>query len=123
MLMSIPLTVESLAGGGAVERLHKALGETLENILDPNTDAKKVRKVKLELSIKPNENRDFGEVTITTTTSLQPPKPIETSILIDRDKRGKAVAAERMVGEGRDAQPLPGLHPDGKITAIKVKEA
>ena len=39
--MSIPLTIESLYGGGAVERLHKALQEALQNILDPNTTAKK----------------------------------------------------------------------------------
>lgn len=53
--MAIELNIQNLYGGGAVERLHGALQEALQNILDPNTPAKKARKVKLEISIKPIE--------------------------------------------------------------------
>ena len=45
--MAVPLTIENLYGGGAVERLHGAIEEALKNIIDPNTPAKKVRKLKL----------------------------------------------------------------------------
>lgn len=44
----IKLTVESLYGGGAVERFHGELEKAIANIVDPNTPAKKPRKVKLE---------------------------------------------------------------------------
>jgi len=118
--MSVLLTVESLAGGGAVERLHKALQEVLENILDPNTPAKKPRKAVLELIIKPNEQRNMGEMTISTKTTLCAPEPIETSIFIDTDKKGKAVASERVSGESPGQQPLmEEMHPDGKIATIQ----
>ena len=45
----IKLTVESLYGGGAVERFHGELEKAIANIVDPNTPAKKPRKVKLEM--------------------------------------------------------------------------
>ena len=34
--MAVPLTIENLYGGGAVERLHGAIEEALKNIIDPN---------------------------------------------------------------------------------------
>ena len=113
--MSIPLTIESLYGGGAVERLHKAMQEALQNILDPNTPAKKVRKVKLELSIKPNEQRNLAELTITTSTALAAPEPLETSIYIDKDMEGKAHAAELASGEDHERTILPGAFESGKV--------
>ena len=51
----IPLKVETLYNGGAVERLHDELTRVIQNICDPATPAKKTRKVKLEIAIKPNE--------------------------------------------------------------------
>jgi hypothetical protein len=116
--MSIPLTIESLAGGGAVERLHAAIQEALENALDPNRPATKPRKVKLEMVIKPSKNRTRAEVEITTSTTLCPQTPLETAILMDTDKHGIAVAAELIPGEAPGAQALPGMHPDGKITTF-----
>ena len=56
----IKLTVESLYGGGAVERFHGELEKAIANIVDPNTPAKKPRKVKLEMIIKPNEHRNMA---------------------------------------------------------------
>lgn len=38
--MAIELNIQNLYGGGAVERLHGALHDALQNILDPNTPAK-----------------------------------------------------------------------------------
>ena len=121
--MSIPLTVDSLAGGGAVERLHRAIDEALENILDPNTAAKKTRTVTLKMTIKPNEQRNMGEVTVATSVALCPPQPLETSIIIDKDRTGRAVASELMTGESPGSVPLPDMHPDGKITIIERKQA
>ena len=113
--MSIPLTIESLYGGGAVERLHGAMQEALQNILDPNTPAKKPRKVKLELTIKPNEHRNLAELLVTTSTTLCHPEPLETSIYIDKDKEGKAHAAELASGEDHQQNILPGTMESGKV--------
>lgn len=117
--MSIPLTIENLYGGGVVERLHDALQEALQNILDPNTPAKKLRKVKLEIAIKPNEQRNMAEVQIVTSTVLCPPEALETSILIDRDASGKAQAAEVAIGENPPQTLLPDILEKGKILNMK----
>lgn len=96
--MSIPLTIENLYGGGAVERLHKAMQDALQNILDPNTPAKKPRKVKLELTIKPNEQRNMAELTVSTSTTLCPPEPLETSIMLEHDPRTGEMGASELFG-------------------------
>ena len=120
--MSIPLTVESLAGGGAVERLHKAMQEALDNILDPNTEAKKPRKVKMILTIKPKEARNMGDMTIETSTVLCAPKPLEATILIDTGADGRGVACELATGEIPGAQPLlEEMQQDGKIAKLSRK--
>ena len=116
--MSIPLTIESLYGGGAVERLHGAMQEALQNILDPNTPAKKARKVKLELTIKPNEQRNMAEMLVTTSCTLCPPEPLETSIIIDKDREGKAHASELAGGENPVQNALPGTMDSGKVLTM-----
>jgi hypothetical protein len=110
--------MESLYGGGAVERFHLALQEVLQNIMDESTPAKKPRKVKLEMTIKPNEHRNMAEVTVSTTKTLCPPEPLETSIIIDKDKDGKAHAAELANGENFDQQTLPGTMSIGKVLTM-----
>ena len=104
----IKLTVESLYGGGAVERFHGELEKAIANIVDPNTPAKKPRKVKLEMIIKPNEHRNMAEVLVTTSCSLQSPQPLETSIYIGADPRTGEIGASEMVsGETRNSTPSP----------------
>jgi hypothetical protein len=124
--MSIKITVESLRDGGAVEILNAEIHKVLENIVDPNTPAKKPRKVKLEMTFHPNEQRDISEIEIKASHTPQPPMPLTTSIIIDKDKHGNAVARERMTGESKGSVALPGMHPDsGTITTLnsKAKEA
>lgn len=89
----IPLKIETLYGGGAVERLQEEIQRVIANICDPNTPAKKVRKIKLELVVKPNEQRNMAEVIVNTSSTLCPPEPLETSIYIGNDPRTGEVAA------------------------------
>ena len=101
--MSVTLRAESMAGGALLEALDYALEETLANVLDPNTDAKKPRKITATITIKPDANRDMGALSFEVKTGLASPTPVETSIIIDRDKAsGKAVGAELR----RDENPL-----------------
>ena len=76
----IPLKVETLSSGGCVERLQDEIQRAIANICDPNTPAKKPRKIKLEITIKPNEQRNMAEVMVKTSSTLCPPEPLETSI-------------------------------------------
>ena len=113
--MSIPLNIETLYNGGAIERIRGELQRALDNIADPNTEAKKPRKVKLEVTIKPNEHRNMAELIVSTSCTLQPAAPLETSIIIDKDISGKAVAAELANGENLGQMALPGTLEKGKV--------
>jgi len=88
------LSFTTLAGGGVEEKLQYALDEVAENIADPNTDAKKVRKVTMTLTLKPNEQRTIANLEVDVKTSLAAPVGISTTLMIDRDGEGKIVASE-----------------------------
>ena len=94
MILMEKLSFSTLAGGGVEEKLQYALNEVAANIADPNTDSKKARKITMTLTLKPNENRMVAEMSIDVKTSLAAPAGISTTLLIDRDEKGNAVAAE-----------------------------
>lgn len=107
--MSVALKTETMAGGAFLEAMDYALEETLANVLDPNTDAKKARKIVATITIKPDANRDMGALSFEVKTGLAAPVPVETSIIIDRDKStGKAVGAELR----RDENPVQHRFPE-----------
>lgn len=120
--MSIPLTLETLCDGGAVERLRQEIQKALENINDPNTPAKKARTVKLAMKIKPNEQRNMAEVMVETSSTLCAPQPLETSILIDQDREGNVVAAELAPGQNPGQAVLPETMEKGKVLSMPPKE-
>ena len=88
------ISFATLAGGGVQEKLQHALSEVAENIADPNTDAKKTRKITMTLTMKPNDQRTIANLAIDVKTSLAAPVGINTTLMIDRDEKGKAVASE-----------------------------
>ena len=102
------LRAETIAGGALLEALDFALEEALANVLDPNTPAKKKRKVVLEIVVDPDANRKSGALTFQVKTGLAAPVPVETSILLDRDRStGKAVASELRSDEHPNHHRLP----------------
>lgn len=106
--MSVELRAETLAGGALLEALDFALEETLANVLDVNTDAKKPRKIMAVITIRPDAQRNMGSLTFEVKTGLAAPVPVETSIIIDRDRAtGKAVGAELRTGENPNQHTLP----------------
>lgn len=88
----------TFANGAVAERLNIELQKVLENIADPNTDPKKARKLQMTVTIKADEERDLGLVSIVTKVNLQPAKEIESKIIIDQDASGKVVGAELKSG-------------------------
>lgn len=115
----IPLSIPNLCNGGLVERLHGELRRAVENILDPNTEAKKSRTVTLKITIKPNEHRNMAEVTVSTTANLCPPAPIETGLYIGKDPRTGEVDAQEMTPtENVEQNIFPGTLTKGKITTF-----
>lgn len=114
--MSIPLTVPNLCNGGLVERIHEEVERAVANITDPNTEAKKPRTITAKITIKPNEHRNMAEVMVSVSSSLQPSKPLETSIMLEHDPRTGAIGASEMSnGENYGQKLLPHVPEKGKI--------
>lgn len=115
----IPLSIETLYCGGAVERIKSEIQRVLENIIDPNTPPKATRKVSLTMTIKPNEQRNMAEVLVATSSTVCPASPIETSIYIGANPAtGEIGASEMASGENPMQNILPGAESSmtGKIT-------
>lgn len=90
------IEVSKLADGTLDEKLNRALKQAVENIVDPNTDYKKERKVTIEICIKPtSERRDFLQTTIKTKVSLAPEKGEDTELIVGKDVDGKIHINER----------------------------
>lgn len=106
-------SLEQMAGGAVAERFRRELRQVLTNISDPNTDAKKKRKLQLTITFAPNEDRDFAEISISAKKTLVPAKEIETKLVIGRDSDGKTIAQELKSG-------IPGqtfIDPEGDIAS------
>lgn len=87
--------LEKLAGGALTEQINTEIDKVINNIYDPNTDAKKTRRVTINMTFKPNSNRTTATVSIEAKSALAPLMPTETSIMIDRDmSTGMVMAAE-----------------------------
>lgn len=88
------INLEKFAGGALAEKFNMAFQEVLENIADLNTGHKAQRKITIDLTFKPNEERELSQVDVQVKTKLAPSKSVGTTILIDRDGKGGIVASE-----------------------------
>ena len=85
--------LEEFAGGKLSVQLNKALEKVTENIQDPNTDAQKVRKINVSISLRPNDERNFVSTTVETKLSLVPELGATTALSMGRDLRTGEVEA------------------------------
>lgn len=85
--------LEEFAGGKLSVQLNKALEKVTENIQDPNTDAQKVRKINVSISLRPNDERNFVSITVETKLSLAPELGATTALSMGRDLRTGEVEA------------------------------
>lgn len=85
--------LEEFAGGKLSVQLNKALEKVTENIQDPNTDAQKVRKINVSISLRPNDERNFVSTTVETKLSLAPELGATTAMSMGRDLRTGEVEA------------------------------
>jgi hypothetical protein len=88
------LTISNLAKGALVEQFEGELEKVLDNIVDPNTAAMKVRKITITVEIKPNDKRNMADIKFHTKSNLIPANAVSTAILIDKDSQGNVAAAE-----------------------------
>lgn len=117
----VPL--QELGGGAASELFEAALAQVVENIEDPNTERGVLRKVTLELKIKPG--KDPGSLCTTEIScipKLAPVKPFESHMFVGVD-RGKARATEYNPNQGMlfgENEAGEKVNPDtGEVVDIK----
>ena len=87
------VSLNTLANGGATEIFDYELQRVLENIGDSNTPAEVARKITLEVSIKPDEDRQLGTINIVCKSKLAPVKAVGTAIHMGKQD-GQMVAYE-----------------------------
>ena len=93
------ISIDQLAGGGASERIQRELNKIAENVLDPNTKADATRTLTIQLTIKPNKQRQVGDAELVVKSSLASAAGLPTSFIFDWDKDGKPVMAEMNTGK------------------------
>lgn len=87
------ITLTTIAGGAAVNLFQGELDRVLRNIQDPNTEARATRKITLEISFAPDEERELGEVQVRVSAKLAGMKGAKTRVFFGRHK-GQFVATE-----------------------------
>lgn len=105
------VTLAGLANGGAVELFDRELARVLANIADPNTEPKTVRKITVEVFIKPQEDRESGQIAVRVASKLAPNKPMASTVYMGQ-QGGRLVAVtidprqHDMFHGGADVLPL-----------------
>ena len=103
MMHNERLTLATICGGAVQEKVDRALGKVVENILDPNTDSEKKRTITLKITMKPNEH-DYEDVNVTADVSytLAPDLGVQTQFFVNKDLQdGHVTVMEHRRGEIR----------------------
>ncbi len=94
-----PVTLATLANGAAMELFDSELTKVVENILDPNTEPDMVRKVTLEVKIKPDGSRRNAAVYVQVSSKTGPFKGAGTMFYFGKHQ-GKSFAVENNPDQG-----------------------
>lgn len=92
------IDLNTFADGAVAEQFNRELRKVLENIADPNTDAKKSRRLTLTVTFKGDEQRDLATVHAQAKATLVPAKGVEAKIVMDYDSDGRVTGAELKSG-------------------------
>lgn len=87
------VTLDTLGNGALAELFDVELERLLRNIEDVNTRATATRKICIELSFQPNEDRDVVETFVKCVAKLEPIKRFKTQVYMGR-RDGRLVAVE-----------------------------
>ncbi|MEH7122090.1 replication terminator protein [Bacillus sp. JJ1773] len=92
------IDLNTFADGALSERANVELQKILENIADPNTDAKVKRNLTLTITLSADDKRDVILTSVVAKSKLAPAKKIETKLIMDMDNKGKITGAELKSG-------------------------
>ena len=100
------VSLAELQNGAVVELFDDQLRKVLDNIADINTKPDQVRKIKIELAIKPDKTRKVAETRLSCNATLASIKPCESFMFFEKESgTGKITAFEDQPGP-----ELPGIN-------------
>ncbi|KRO14223.1 hypothetical protein IV64_GL001707 [Lactiplantibacillus xiangfangensis] len=82
---SINFNLSEISGGAVQEKLDREMKRVAANIIDPNTDAKKKRKITLTITLAPNDSRTVVDVDTEVKSVLAPQSAVPTTIMTGRN--------------------------------------
>jgi hypothetical protein len=85
------VSLSNLSSGVADELFSRELEKVLDNIADINTSHSKAREITLKLVIKPNMQRDSGDISIKVTSKIAPAMEHSAPIYFSK-QQGKRLA-------------------------------
>lgn len=120
-------SLDELCGGALREKVSMAMEEVAKNILDPNTDWKKKRKLTISLTFDPSEDREMVKTTMETKTTLAPVTGLTTYTVVGKDlESGQVGFSEynnQIKGQVSMRDVDPGFDPEtGEITEATQEE-
>lgn len=93
------VSLAELQHGAVIELFDDQLRKVLDNIADINTKPDQVRKIKIELAIKPDKSRKVANTMLSVSASLANIKPCESFMYFRRESEtGKISAFEDQPG-------------------------
>jgi hypothetical protein len=100
----------NICDGAAVEKFEIELAKVVRDILDPNTDPKAKRKVVLEFTFMPDENRELGQIAVRSKTVLAGHKAHVVSATFGRSPLGFEAREFKKMGDlfGPKVTPING---------------
>lgn len=77
-------TLATVAGGAAEELFASALATIMANVDDPNTAPGATRKITLTFTLKPNERREGGSLSVACGVKLAGVQPHDVTVFMGR---------------------------------------
>lgn len=105
--------LDELMDGALTERFNRELRRVLQNVFDPNTEAKAKREIAVKIVITPSEQRDAAVFQLNVTSKLAPAVNIAQTVFLDMDDDGRITATERtnqtpgQIGMDGSEAPMP----------------
>ena len=90
-------SILEMARGAILEQVNVEVGRIVENILDPNTEAKKKRTLTLTVDFTPSADRTTIVVSANAKSKLLANNAIQTSLYVGADARTGEVMATELV--------------------------
>ena len=117
------ISILEMAKGALGEEVSSKLGDIAANLMDPNTDHKKVRELSIKIKFTTNEAREIATVEAVTSIKLQPSKPVITQLAFGPDGNGELVAVELTRQVPGQQNVFGGEEPTAKLIDISARQA